>query len=80
MNESATSASVDIQLLIAPFAILQSNINVTLSVMSEHETQFLRCKGVCVSGRGQQIGFGGIHSIAVSLCLISSELQEFDNL
>ena len=33
MNESATSASVDIQLQIAPFVILQSNINVTLSVM-----------------------------------------------
>ena len=29
-----------------------------------------------MSGRGQQIGFGGIHSIAVSLYLISR--QEFD--
>ena len=33
VNESDASASVDIQLQIAPFAILQSNINVTLSVM-----------------------------------------------
>ena len=32
-----------------------------------------------MSGRGQQIGFGGIHSIVVSLYLISLKLQKFDN-